>query len=174
MSESIELTARGAALWPRMLERQLENVGPGMHICPIYSTPTDRLRVLVAFFGGGLAHGEQCLYFADPDRADEVAQALHALGPPASTEVDRGALVLVTTRELYVRNGEFDPQAMFQLHATADERARSSGYSALRIAGEMSWVLGADMGNRPFLELEALLNETLPGPQWLGGLPLRP
>jgi PAS domain S-box-containing protein len=155
-------SARAASLWPELLERQLENAGPGTHICPIYSDPVDRLRVLVAFFGGGLVRGEQCLYIADADRAGEVAQALQALGPPTSTEVDRGSLLLVTTRELYVRGGHFDPQAMFQLHATVDERARSSGYSALRIAGEMSWVLGADMGNRPFLELEALLNETLP------------
>src|SRR5713226_8709195 len=103
------------SLWPELLERQLENAVPGTHICPIYTNPTDRLRVLVAFFGGGLARREQCLYIADPDRAKEVAQALQALGPPASTEVDRGALLLVTTRELYVRDGHFDPQAMFQL-----------------------------------------------------------
>jgi PAS domain S-box-containing protein len=162
MTAPLEPAARAESLWPDLLERQLENAGPGTHICPIYSDPADRLRVLVAFFGGGLARGEQCLYIADPDRATEVAHALQALGPPASTEADRGGLVLVTTRDLYVRNGHFDPQAMFQLHATMDERARRSGYSALRIAGEMSWVLGADMGTRPFLELEALLNETLP------------
>ena len=134
----------------------------GTHICPIYTNRSDRLRVLVAFFGGGLARGEQCLYFADPDRASEVTQALQALGPPVSTEVDRGSLRVVTTREPYLRDDHFDPQAMFQLHASVDEQARNSGYSALRIAGEMSWVLGADLGDRPFLELEALLNETLP------------
>src|ERR1700687_3190204 len=156
-----EPAARAASLWPDLLERQLENAGPGTHICPIYTNPADRLRVLVAFFGGGLARGEQCLYFADPDRAGEVTQAVQALGPPASTEVDRGGLKLVTTREPYVRRGHFDAHAMFELHAAMDDQARSSGYSALRIAGEMSWVLGADIGHRPFLKFEALLNETL-------------
>src|SRR5229473_3498486 len=100
MSAPLEPPARAASLWPELLERQLANAGPGTHICPIYSNPSDRLRVLVAFFEGGLVRGEQCLYIADPDRATEVAQALQALGPPASTEVDRGSLLLVTTREL--------------------------------------------------------------------------
>src|SRR5258708_24198396 len=50
---------------------------------------------------------------------------------------------------------------MFHLRAAADEDARRGGYAGVRIAGEMSWVLGADMGARPFLEFEALLNETL-------------
>jgi hypothetical protein len=162
MTAPLEPAVRAESLWPDLHQRHVGNPGPGTHICQIYSNPAERLRVLRAFFGGGLARGEQCLYIADPDRATEVAQALRALGPPTSTEVDRGGLQVVTTRELYVRDGHFDPKAMFQLHAAMDERARTSGFSALHIAGEMSWVLGADMGDRPFLELEALLNETLP------------
>src|SRR5579859_2891959 len=96
MSEPGDPNARFAGLWPRMLERRLENVAPGAHICPIYRTPTDRLRVLMAFFGGGLRHGEQCLYFADAHLANEVAQALQALGSPARTELERGGMVVVT------------------------------------------------------------------------------
>ena len=144
-----------------MLERQLENVGPGMHICPIYSTPTDRLRVLVAFFGGGLGHGEQCLYFADPDGADDVAKALQVLGADARRQLDRGAFVVVTTREQLVRDGHFEPQAMFELQETMAAQARSSGFSALRIAGEMNWLLGSDIGTERFLEYEAQLNALL-------------
>jgi PAS domain S-box-containing protein len=150
------------APWPEMLERQLENAQPGTHVCPIYRSPAERLRVLRAFFGGGLMRGQQCLYIAPPDQADELSQALRDLGPSVSTALDRGALVLVTARELFVRDGHFDPPAMLALHKTASQRARSSGFSALRIAGEMNWVLGADIGSQHFFEFEALLNETLP------------
>jgi PAS domain S-box-containing protein len=143
-----------------MLEHRLENVAPGAHICPIYSTPTNRLRVLVAFFGGGLRHGEQCLYFADPERASEVIQSLRALGLAAGTELDRGGMLAVTTREQYVRAGHFEPQAMFDLQQALTEHARSGGFSKLRIACEMSWVLGPDIGNKRFLQYEALLNST--------------
>jgi Zn-finger protein len=70
----------------------LENATVGTHICPIYSSPAERLHVLVAFFGGALWRGEQCLHIADPDHANEIASALQALGPKARTELDRGAL----------------------------------------------------------------------------------
>jgi PAS domain S-box-containing protein len=145
-----------------MLERQLEKVGPGTHICPIYTTPADWLRVLVAFFAGGLRHGEQCLYFADPERATEVAQALQALGAHARRTIERGAIVVITTREQYVRDGHFEPQAMFELQDALSRQARSSGFSALRVASEMSWVLGSDIGTERFLEYEAVLNSTPP------------
>ena len=124
--------------------------------------PNDRLRVLLAFFGGGLRHGEQCLYFADAHLANEVAQALQALGSPARTELERGGMVVVTTRDQYVRNGHFEPQAMFELQDSFTSQARRNGFAALRIACEMSWVLGPDIGTERFLEYEALLNSAPP------------
>src|ERR1700694_4822933 len=130
MIEPLKPVGRNAPLWPELLEHQLENFGAGMHICPIYSTPTDRMRVLVAFFDGALRHNEQCLYFADPDQANEVAQCLRDLGPSARAALDRGALVPITTREQFVRNGHFDPQAMFELQDALARRARCSGFSA--------------------------------------------
>src|SRR6266567_266023 len=163
MSEPGGPTAPSLARWPRMLEHRLENVAPGAHMCAIYTTPTDRLGVLVAFFSGGLRHGEQCLYFADAERASELTRSLRALGPAASSVLDRGGMVAVTTREQYVRAGHFEPQAMFDLQAALTARAQSSGFSKFRIASEMSWVLGPDIGTERFLRYEALLNDsTLP------------
>jgi PAS domain S-box-containing protein len=162
VTELLDPQRRDVALWPEILEHQLGHAPPGVHICPIYRSPAERLRVLLAFFRGGLHHGEQCLYFADPDRAAEVAGALEALGAQARTELERGALLLVASREQYVRNGHFEPGAMIDLQDAMTSRARSSGFAALRIAGEMSWVLGADIGSERFLEYEARLNRTPP------------
>jgi PAS domain S-box-containing protein len=145
------------------LDRQLEILRTGAHVCPIYTSPAERLRVLVAFFRGALLHGGQCLYIADPERADELRRSLRELGAYAIDALDRGALIVVTTREPYVaQDGHFDPQSMLALHAAIAEQSRGAGYSELRIAGEMAWVLGEDIGTERFLEFEALLNEALP------------
>src|SRR5207248_1314167 len=150
-----------AALWPRLLDRQLEHLSPGTHLCRMYTSPPDRLRVLSAFFGGGLMHGEQCVYFADPVAAADVGRVLHALDLPAHAPIDHGGMVMVTTRSQFVRNGHFQPQAMFQLQDAMTRQARSGGFSALRIACEMNWVLGGDISTQRFVEYEAMLTSTI-------------
>jgi PAS domain S-box-containing protein len=164
MIEPSEIPAPSTALWTETLGRQLENLRPGAHVFQIYTNRSEQLRVLVSFFRGALIHGGRCLYIADPERADEVSRALRALGQYAADALDRGALILVTTRQPYVNrwDGRFEPQGMLALLAASIDRARLSGFSELRIAGEMAWVLGEDTGSERFPEFEALLNETLP------------
>jgi hypothetical protein len=87
----------------------------------------------------------------------------------APTELARSvswmtAQVVFTSRETYLRDGRFDPQSMIDFWRNADDRARLDGYDGVRVVGEMSWALEADVGSRRLTEYEVLLNNFLPRP----------
>jgi len=144
------------------LERQLVSLSAGAHVCPIYTTAAERANALVPFFRGGLARGEQCLYIADAEGVEELLNALRADGIEIEAVIERGALIALTERSLYARNGHFDPDAMFTLLQTTAEHALASDFTGLSVAGEMTWLLGPDPGNSRFLECEARINDLPP------------
>jgi len=57
-----------------------------------------------------------------------------------------------------LREGTFDPDRMIALLISETEKALSEGYPALRVTGEMTWVLGGLPGSDRLLEYEARLN----------------
>ncbi len=132
-------------------------------MCPIYSTATERINTLVPFFRAGVARGEQCLYIADAQSVEHMLRPLRADGIDIDAAIERGALVALTERTPYVRDGQFDPDAMFALPSTTAERARTSGFCGVSIAGEMTWIVGPEPGESRFLECEARLNDFPPG-----------
>jgi PAS domain S-box-containing protein len=139
------------------LVRQLENLPAGSHICPIYSSPDDKLRMLVPYFEAGMVRGEQCLYIADQASRDD----LRAHGIGSEEDVARGVFVPLTARESYLRNGHFDPDQMFEFWTERLAAARAAGYLGLRVTGEMTWVFGRDIDSELFIDYEARLNRFL-------------
>jgi PAS domain S-box-containing protein len=139
------------------LVRQLENLRPGAHLCPIYTSAAERLRILVPYFQDGIVRGERCLYLADDVSVDD----LRAQGIGSDEHLARGALVPLTARESFLRNGRFDPDRMFEFFSERLAAAHAEGFAGLRVTGEMIWVLGPDISSAVFLEFEARVNEFL-------------
>ena len=78
-----------------------------------------------------------------------------------------GQLVILTSDDAYLQGDVFDPEAMINLLRTETEQALAEGYLALRITGEMAWVLWGPPGSEQLIEYEAGLNELFPGSQCL-------
>jgi two-component system sensor histidine kinase UhpB len=140
------------------LEQELAKLKHGDHICSIYENPAEQMSVAVPFIRDGLVRGERCLYIADDRTIEEVVEALEAAGVDVARERQRGALRLVTSRETYLRAGEFASQAMVDLLGQAETEALMDGFSGIRLAGEMTWAFGAEDGCGRLIEYEALLN----------------
>lgn len=145
------------------LERQLAKLKQGDHTCPIYETLEEQMATAVPFIREGLARGERCLYIADERSFEQLCAALAAAGVNVEYERGRGALELVTKRDAYLKSGVFDPQEMINHLLATAKQALADGYSGLRVAGEMTWALGPEIGNHRLIEYEALLNRALPG-----------
>ncbi len=61
-------------------------------------------------------------------------------------------------RQVYLKNGYFDPDEIIQFWAGKVREAKAAGFPALRFAGEMTWALGGDPGTERLVEYEARLN----------------
>ena len=79
-----------------------------------------------------------------------------------ATALASGSLVIASKQETYVRGGFFDPDHTISFLKQAVEEAKAAGFSALRITGEMTWVLGGDPGAERLMEYEAKLNYFFP------------
>jgi PAS domain S-box-containing protein len=145
------------------LTTALESITVHDHLCLIYETREEQFAAVVPFIHRGLATGERCVYIADDNTVEDVVTALRDDGIDTRAEVRRGALQVLDKRESYLRDGTFDPDAMIAFLAAAERAAGEDGFTALRVTGEMTWVLGGEPGTERLFEYEARLNRFFPG-----------
>src|SRR5579872_260987 len=143
------------------LERQIADLGQGDHVCPIYENLTEQMAVAVPFVKNGLAAGERCLYIADDLNVDKLVHAFTRVDLPVEKERQHGALNFLSAQEVYLRLGQFEPQAMIDFLGHVETQAIADGFFGIRIVGEMTWILGAKIDGDRLIEYEVLLNEFL-------------
>ncbi len=102
----------------------------------------------------GLARHEKCLCIAGEDKIEGILRQMVRTGINAEHAMDTGALSVTGNRDTYLRQGRFDPDRMIRDIQKAAEDARSDGFSALRVIGDMSWALGTYPGVERLIEYE--------------------
>ncbi len=146
---------------PTDLTESLERLKPHDHLCLIYESPEEWRAAVVPFIRIGLERGEKCMYVVDKRTADEVRRYLANSGVDVPAASGSGQLSILKENEAYTQGGTFDPDRMIALLIEETQRAVAEGYPALRITGEMTWVLRGTPGAERVLEYEAKLNRDL-------------
>lgn len=136
---------------------------PGDHFCGVYRSDHDHRRVAIEVIRNAVARDDRILYLVDAHTAAELKRVLSAASIDVEHLLARGQLVIMTAKEAYFRDGEFDPEKMLRLLATESERAKSDGFAALAVTGEMTWALAGEPGSERLIEYEAKLNTFFPG-----------
>src|ERR1700738_2624808 len=142
---------------PRLLD-VLVQIGLHDHICFIYESQEEQLAMPVPSIRMGLERGEKCIFIAPEKTLSDVNEALHAIGIDVDEAVTSGRLVIASQEDTYLLNGHFEPDRMIRFLADSLEPAIASGFSGLRVVGEMTWALGGDLGTGQLIEYEAKLN----------------
>jgi PAS domain S-box-containing protein len=142
---------------------RIASLAPGDHLCCLYDTEEEHRAVLTPFMRQGLECGEKVLYIVDARSAETVLGYLRVDGLSVESYVDRGQLIFLTADDAYTSEGVFDPDGMIAMLRTETERALTEGYAALRVTGEMSWVLRGPPGSERLIEYECKLNDFFPG-----------
>jgi len=137
-------------------------VGVHDHLCLIYETQEEQFSAILPFMKIGLERGEKCVYLVDDNTAAMVIDGMKAAGMDAEAAVESGMLTIASKQDVYLKQGFFDPDWMIGFLKRATDEARAAGFSALRIAGEMTWVLSGDPGTERLMEYEAKLNYFFP------------
>ena len=140
----------------------IEDLKTHDHSCLIYETIEEQLAAVIPYIKIGLEKGEKCVYIVDESTAQLIKEELAKTGVDVVRYETSGALVIASKRETYLREGHFDPETMIDFLKAATEEAKDSGFSALRVTGEMTWALGSEPGVERLMEYENKLNYVLP------------
>lgn len=126
-----------------MADLPVGEMRPGDHAAFPFATAEEQAQVIGPFLRDGLAARQKVVYLGDghPRRLPGLAGR-----PDADHYVATGRLQVVPRAEACLTAGRFDPDRLLtviggQIVAAADE-----GYPAVRVTGDMSWVLGQPDG----------------------------
>lgn len=144
------------------LTKVIERLGVHDHLCLIYETQEEQFAVVVSFMKIGLERGEKCVYIVDDNTSEAVINEMKTSGIDVQAMVQFGKLAILSKQDAYLQQGYFDPDWMIGFLQRATDEAKAEGFSALRVTGEMTWMLGGDPGTERLLEYEAKLNYFLP------------
>ncbi len=130
------------------------------HICLIYEDEEEWESIIIPFLIEGFEGNEKCIYITDRHRSETIKELLIERG--FDPEKLKGQFKILSEDEAYTRDGTFDPDAMIKLLEQETEKALAEGYSALRVTGEMTWILKGKPGSEKLIEYEAKLNRFFP------------
>lgn len=132
------------------------------HICAFFNSRDEEYDVLTPFYKEGITQNEQAMHIVNPDFASDHRDRLSKGGIDTHQCEACGQLAVVPWQNAYLdENGVFDKNKML---ATVDHltgEGRNSGYTRLRIMGNMDWVFKDFPGSEDILEYEAEVNEVL-------------
>ena len=136
----------------------LESLQPGDHVCCIHESEEELHDLVPAFFKPALESGEKALYVADIRSPRTIMEWMSLAGIPAEEALADGRFAIMTPEQGMVCGGVFDPDRAISLITREIEAARAAGFTALRVASEMSWIFSACSGAGRLDEYEAKLN----------------
>jgi PAS domain S-box-containing protein len=128
------------------------------HLCLVYETQEQQLSAAISFMQTGLERHEACLYVADANTTTTILDSMREQRIEVNAALNDGSLRVSYNREIYTKPGHFDPDWMLGSLGEIVRAVKAAGFSALRWAGEMTWVTGIDPSPERLLEYEAKLN----------------
>ncbi|MEE4314139.1 MAG: MEDS domain-containing protein, partial [Desulfofustis sp.] len=143
--------------------KTIEALRAGDHICCIFETEAEHRALVTPYIRSGLERNERVLYIVDSRSAAWIRRYLQQDGIDPEPYRASGQLLISTAAETYLQGGSFDPERMLELLEQATRQAVEDGYTALRITGEMTWMLRGAPGSERLIEYEAKLNRFFPG-----------
>jgi PAS domain S-box-containing protein len=137
---------------------------PGDHACALYATEAEFDALLTAWLRQGLELHQKCLCLANLAAGVSPVGWLrqHTAELELSPALVQRQVVCISNAEAGLAGGDFTPQAWLNwLHAET-ERALAEGYTAVRLLGEMAWMLRYPSGVEHGLACEAHVSGFLP------------
>jgi DNA-binding CsgD family transcriptional regulator len=135
----------------------LDDVGPGTHICALYSGPAERDSLLFPFLREGIREGDKCLCLVDDAEPASIRDGVeqqngHRERRSEQLDVDRAS-------DVYAQFGRFSVEQMTSFLSGRLTVAAQSKFPLLRAAGEMSWVLPPPDGAEDFFVYESAVDK---------------
>jgi len=112
------------------------HVSWGTHICLFYEAKSDLLEILVPYFKAGLENNEFCIWIvSEPLNEGEAIEAIQKAMPKFNPYLEKGQIEILPHAQWYLKEGEFNIQAVLNDWVVRLGQALAKGYEGLRIAG---------------------------------------
>ena len=132
------------------------------HVCAFFNTIDEEHRVLRSFFKDGFDHGEKAIHIVESANRDEYLKGLSAAGINVQEVMETGRLEVLPWTDMYVRNHQFDQDAMLASVESLIQSGAAAGYARTRLVGHhMDWLFLDKPAVNNLLEYEARLNGVL-------------
>ncbi|ELP66871.1 MEDS domain-containing protein [Streptomyces turgidiscabies] len=140
---------------------------PGDHACLDVPDAQAHWQVLTAYTRTGLTRGEKVMVVLDPaDVGDDDALARLDTGTGQAEAAWRsGQLEIVRNTAAYVPDGSFSVERQFRLYSEELERARTDGWTGLRVGADMAWAQRAGISDDRLLDYEAFMQPLFVDPR---------
>ncbi|MEW6387599.1 MAG: MEDS domain-containing protein [Thermodesulfobacteriota bacterium] len=132
---------------------------PGNHACFFYESERGQQQLLGEFSRQGMKHQEKVVYLADPLVLETFLNFLKNDGLKIETSWFPGQMPPLTSGNLPAKAAGSDPDRLVQLLWAETEKAVAEGYSALRVALEMKWLLPGLPDFQQLLKIESRLGD---------------
>lgn len=137
---------------------------PRDHAIMFYEYVEDKYRVLFDYLKAGLDSEEAVTYVAGFDETpSHVRSLLQKRGIDVDACESKGMLQIMSYRDWYLVDGEFNVQRTIARWAKLLSDALAEGFKGLRVAGDATWFLKCDMKDE-LLEYENSLHRVLDMP----------
>ena len=109
------------------------------HACLIYDSDEERLNFIVPYLLAGLRRKECCAYVVDSGRLDQLASTLSARDERLGEAISRGTLRLASSQDICLEDQIISLEKLFRNFQIFYDQAINEGFTALRVAGEVSF-----------------------------------
>ena len=138
------------------------NLAGRNHVCAFFNTIDEEHRVLGSFYKDGLDRGEKAAHIVDPANREEHLKRLAETGIHVQEMMDTGQLEVLPWTAAYVRDHQFDQDAMLATVEKLIQSGAPAGYPLTRLSGHhMDWLFLDKPATYNLLEYEARLNHVL-------------
>jgi MEDS: MEthanogen/methylotroph, DcmR Sensory domain len=138
------------------------SLGRHRHVCAFFNDLDEEHRVLRSFFKDGFDRGEKATHIVEMDKRADYLQRLAAAGINVREMMDAGQLEVLPWTDMYVRDHQFDQDAMLASVEELIQSGASAGYPRTRLVGHhMDWLFLDQPAVNNLLQYEARLNHVL-------------
>jgi anti-anti-sigma factor len=136
----------------------VEQLRLGDHVCWTFDDDDERLAAMARLVAVGIHDSHKVLYLTGAMRPDALLDNLDARGVPTERAVDEGQLSVRPADEVYLPDGEFDPDTTLGALREQIILARDEGWKGLRLVEDMAWAVRLEPGAEQLTRYEAHAN----------------
>jgi MEDS: MEthanogen/methylotroph, DcmR Sensory domain len=138
------------------------SIGAHRHICAFFNGLDEEYRVLGSFYKDGFDRGEKATHIVEAANREEYLQRLAEAGVDVRGMMEAGQLEVLPWTDMYVRDHQFDQDAMLASVEKIMQSGTGAGYARTKLVGHhMDWLFRDQAAVRNLVEYEARLNDLL-------------